>query len=150
MSLVILSLYSCRLMSCQLPPREAIISTFVLVGPFGMGAYSIQQIAGGLASQVKEHRFTLARPRQPPNDATTIATVAEGIHCLGTIVAQVQLGIASFLPFEGCLAVCAKVPKAFNVGQSHSIPGLLILLIPIRQAAGTLFFLAECTAMLGI
>ncbi|KAK5332326.1 Plasma membrane sulfite pump involved in sulfite metabolism [Exophiala xenobiotica] len=149
MSLVILSLYFWRLMSCQLPPREAIISTFVPVGPFGMGAYSIQQMAVGLASQVREHRFTLARPPQPPNDVTTMATIAEGIHWLGIIVALVQLGIASFLLVEACLSVCAKVPKTFNVGQSHSIPSLLILLIPIRQGFGALFFLAECTAMLG-
>ncbi|KAK5399958.1 Plasma membrane sulfite pump involved in sulfite metabolism, partial [Exophiala xenobiotica] len=120
MSLVILSLYFWRLMSCQLPPREAIISTFVPVGPFGMGAYSIQQMAVGLASQVREHRFTLARPPQPPNDVTTMATIAEGIHWLGIIVALVQLGIAWFLLVEACLSVCAKVPKTFNVEETLS------------------------------
>jgi len=116
MSLVILSLYFWRLMSCQLPPREAIISTFVPVGPFGMGAYSIQQMAVGLASQIRKHRFTLERPPQPPNDPATMATIAEGIHWAGIIVALLQLGIASFLLVEACFSVYAKVPKTFNVG----------------------------------
>lgn len=115
-SLVILSLYLWRLMSCSLPPRVAIISTFVPVGPFGMGAYSIQQLAVGLASQVREHRFTLARPPLPPNDAATMATIAEGIHWAGIIIALVQLGIASFLLVEACFSVYARVPKTFNVG----------------------------------
>jgi hypothetical protein len=78
-----------------------------------------------------------------------MATIAEGIHWLGIIVALVQLGIASFLLVEACLSVCAKVPKTFNVGKSHLIPDLLISLIPFHQAFGALFFLAECTAMLG-
>ncbi|TKA75881.1 hypothetical protein B0A55_04846, partial [Friedmanniomyces simplex] len=116
MSLVILSLYFWRLMSNQLPPREAIISTFVPVGPFGMGAYSIQQLAVGLASQISQHKFNLERPPQPPNDAATAAAIAEGIHWLGILVALVQLGLASFLLIEACFSVYAKVPKTFNVG----------------------------------
>ncbi|KAK5220340.1 Plasma membrane sulfite pump involved in sulfite metabolism [Exophiala xenobiotica] len=116
MSLVILSLYFWRLMSCQLPPRDAIISTFVPVGPFGMGAYSIQQLAVGLGSLVREHRFTLDRPPQPPNDAATMATIAEGIHWAGVIVALLLLGLASFLLVEACFSVHANVSKTFNVG----------------------------------
>ncbi|KAK0887025.1 Plasma membrane sulfite pump involved in sulfite metabolism [Friedmanniomyces endolithicus] len=116
MSLVILSLYLWRLMSNQLPPREAIISTFVPVGPFGMGAYSIQQLAVGLASQIKQHKFNLERPPEPPNDAAIAATIAEGIHWLGILVALVQLGLASFLLIEACFSVYAKVLKTFNVG----------------------------------
>ncbi|KAI1609578.1 voltage-dependent anion channel-domain-containing protein [Exophiala viscosa] len=116
MSLVILSLYIWRLMSCSLPPRVAIISTFVPVGPFGMGAYSIQQLAVGLASQVREHKFTLTRPPQPPNDAATMATIAEGIHWTGIIVALFLLGLASFLLVEACFSIYARVPKTFNVG----------------------------------
>ncbi|KAJ9493363.1 Plasma membrane sulfite pump involved in sulfite metabolism [Exophiala xenobiotica] len=116
MSLVILSLYFWRLMSFQLPPRDAIISTFVPVGPFGMGAYSIQQLAVGLGSLVREHRFTLERPPQPPNDAATMATIAEGIHWAGVIVALLLLGLASFLLVEACCSVHANVPKTFNVG----------------------------------
>jgi len=122
MSFVILPLYFWRLVSCQLPPRAAIISTFVPVGPFGMGAYSIQKMAVIIGSQIVEHRFFFAQGPQPPDDASALATIAEGIHWVGIMLAAVQLGIASFLLVEACSSVSAKVPKTFNVGQFHVLP----------------------------
>lgn len=117
MSTIILPLYLWRLMSFQLPPREAITSTYIPVGPFGMGAYSIQQLAMVFASHITKHRFFLGRTSHVPNDEPTLATISEVLHWIGILVALVQLGIASFLVVEACLSVFAKVPKKFNVGQ---------------------------------
>lgn len=119
MSLVILPIYFWRLMSFKAPRRDAIVSTFIPIGPFGMGAYSIQRMAVGLASQVSKHKFILEQPPHPPNDMGTIAIIAEGIHWAGIITALVQLAIASFFLVEACVSVYANAPKPFNIGEWH-------------------------------
>lgn len=120
MSLVIAAIYFWRLMSYHLPPRSAIISTFVPVGPFGMGAYSTQQMAIAFTHHLNKQSFALQSPPQPPSSASTIAVVGECIHWGGIILALVQLGLASFFLVEGCLSVCSKVPKTFNVGTKSN------------------------------
>ena len=114
MSLVISTIYLWRLMKCQLPAREAIISCFVLVGPFGMGAYGIQNLAVGLAIHIEKYRFVLERGPSVP--ASSLAAVAESVHWIGIILGFANLGLATFWLIEAISSVCSKFPRSFNVG----------------------------------
>lgn len=117
MSFMLVPIYVWRLMSSLLPQRAVIISTFVPVGPFGMGAYSTQQLAAGFAKRLREHSFTLSNPPQPPAEGSFIATIGEGIQWAGIILALFQLAVASFFLVEGVLAICTRAPRTFNVGK---------------------------------
>jgi len=122
MSIVVMAIYFWRLMSCSLPPRAAIISTFVPVGPVGMGAFSIQNLSVGLAMHLTKHQFILQRDPHPPADPAILGSVAEGIHWTGIIVALFLLGIGSFFLVEAIAGVWNRLPKTFNVGRFISLP----------------------------
>ncbi|KAK5065343.1 hypothetical protein LTR84_001181 [Exophiala bonariae] len=115
MSFMLVPIYIWRLMSTLLPPQAVIVSTFVPIGPFGMGAYSTQQLASGLARRIAQRNFTLTNPPQPPSDGAYIATIGEAIQWAGIILALFQLAVASFFLVEGVLAICTRAPGPFNV-----------------------------------
>jgi hypothetical protein len=113
---IILAIYFWRLMKCKLPAREAIISCFVPVGPPGMGAYAIQNLAIGLAAHISKYKFTLEHAPQPPVSAQTIGAIAEGIHWLGVIFSFSLLAIGTFFLVEAFASLWAKSPRSFNIG----------------------------------
>lgn len=121
MSFMLVPIYIWRLMSTLLPQNAVIISTFVPVGPFGMGAYSTQQLATGLARRLRQHNYTLTNTPQPPAEGAYIATIGEAIQWAGVILALFQLAVASFFLIEGVLAICTRAPGPFNIGQLKSI-----------------------------
>lgn len=114
MSLVISTIYLWRLMRCQLPARDAIISCFVPIGPFGMGAYGIQNLASSLAAHIEKHHFVLERASDAP--APSLAAVAENIHWIGIILAFANLGLATFWLIEAVASLLSKFPRSFNIG----------------------------------
>lgn len=116
MSYIILAIYFWRLIKCKLPAREAIISCFVPIGPLGMGAYSIQNLAVGLATHINKYNYTLERAPQPPVTVQTIAAIAESIHWLGILIALCLLGLATFFLVEAFASVWARFPRSFNIG----------------------------------
>jgi hypothetical protein len=113
---IIIAIYFWRLMKCKLPAREAIISCFVPVGPPGMGAYAIQNLAIGLAAHISKYKFTLEHAPQPPVSAQMIGAVAEGVHWLGVILSFSLLAIATFFLVEAFASLWAKSPRSFNIG----------------------------------
>jgi hypothetical protein len=139
MSSVVLPIYFWRLMTQQLPARSAIVTTFVPIGPFGMGAYSIQQLSSDLARCITEG-FTLDQALGADGVSTRI--IGEGIRWLGIIIALTCLGIASFWLVEACLSVATRPPNSFSVGkivfgpcpsQSDHTKRLLELCISLRS-----------------
>jgi tellurite resistance protein TehA-like permease len=116
MSYIILAIYFWRLMKCKLPARESIISCFVPVGPLGMGAYAIQNLAAGLATHINTYNFTLGRAPQAPVTIQTITAIAESIRWLGTLIAFCLLGLGTFFLVEAIASVWAKFPRSFNIG----------------------------------
>lgn len=116
MSSVLLPIYFWRLMTAQLPARAAIVTTFVPVGPYGMGAYSIQQLSSDLARCISEG-FTLDATIGSNEMSTRL--IGEGIQWIGVIVALMCLGIASFWLVEACLSVGTKPPRSFSIGENH-------------------------------
>ncbi len=116
MCYIILAIYFWRLCKCKLPAREAIISCFVPLGPLGMGAYSIQNLAVGLATHISKYEFTLERAPQPPINTDTIAAIAESIHWLGILIAFCLLGLATFFLVEAFASLWARSPRSFNIG----------------------------------
>lgn len=116
MSYIILGIYFWRLMKEQLPPRQVIISCFVPVGPLGMGAYAIQNLAIGLATHINKYKLTLQRPPQPPVNVDTISAISEGVHWLGILLSIALLGLATFFLVEAAASVVARMPRSFNIG----------------------------------
>ena len=116
MCYIILVIYFWRLVKCKLPARDAIISCFLPVGPPGMAAYAIQNLAVGLAAHISEYSYTLERAPQPPVSAQTIGAIAESIHWLGVIFAFALLGLATFFLIEAFVSLWAKSPRSFNIG----------------------------------
>jgi tellurite resistance protein TehA-like permease len=117
MSFMLVPIYIWRLMSTLLPQQAVIINTFVPIGPFGMGAYSTQQLASGLARRLAQRNYTLTNPPRPPADDAYIATIGQAIQWAGIILALFQLAVASFFLVEGILAICRRAPGPFNVGK---------------------------------
>jgi tellurite resistance protein TehA-like permease len=113
---IVLAIYFWRLMKCKLPAREAIISCFVPVGPPGMGAYAIQNLAIGLAAHISKYKFTLGRAPQPPVSAEMIGAIAEGVRWLGVIFSFALLAIGTFFLVEAFASLWAKSPRSFNIG----------------------------------
>ena len=116
MCYIILAIYFWRLVICKLPAREFVISCFVPVGPLGMGAYAIQNLAAGLATHVSTYNFTLERAPQAPVTIQTITAIAESIHWLGILIAFCLLGLGTFFLVEAIASVWAKFPRSFNIG----------------------------------
>jgi tellurite resistance protein TehA-like permease len=114
MSSVVLPIYFWRLMTARLPARSAIVTTFIPIGPYGMGAYSIQQLSSDLARCITEG-FTLDQTLGADQVSTRI--IGEGIRWFGIFIALLCLGIASFWLVEACLSVATRPPKSFSIGK---------------------------------
>lgn len=121
MSYIILAIYFWRLAKCKLPASEAIISCFVPVGPLGMGAYAIQNLAAGLATHINTYHFTLEQSPQAPVTIQTITAIAESIHWLGIMIAFCLLGLGTFFLVEAFVSVWTKFPRSFTIGFWSSV-----------------------------
>lgn len=116
MSFLVLGIYLWRLMSCQLPARDVIVTTFVPVGPMGMSAYAWISLAVTLARNVSKSGFVFHEPWEPtPTDASR-AAVVEMILWIGVMGALFLLGVGTFFLIEAIVSVTVRVPKSFNVG----------------------------------
>ena len=117
---LILAIYLYRLISCNLPLREAIVSCFVPTGPTGMGAYSIQLMARGMNSVLHRTQFTFNLPaagyRSGTLDAVAVHAVAESVVWLGLILGLALLAEATFWLVFAVAAFVTKIPRSFNVG----------------------------------
>jgi tellurite resistance protein TehA-like permease len=116
MCYILLAIYFWRLMKCKLPARDAIISCFVPVGPPGMGAYAIHNLAVGLAAHISKYKYTLNHGPHPPVTAQTIGAIVESVHWLGIIFAFSLLGVGTFFLVEAFASLWAKSPRSFNIG----------------------------------
>ncbi len=59
LALCVLVVYFLRLTTCQLPPREVVVSTFLPLGPLGQGGFGIMQL-GKIALIVFKDTDTLS------------------------------------------------------------------------------------------
>lgn len=116
LSSLILGIYLWRLMSCQLPPREAIVSTFVPVGPPSMAAFTFLNLAVALSRNVTHGNFDFRETWEPTITPATRAAVAEMIMWIGVLLCLFFLGIATFFLIEAVASVTTRVPKTFNIG----------------------------------
>ena len=116
LSFLVLGIYLWRLMSCQLPPRESIVSTFVPVGPPSMAAYTLVNLSVALARNVVKNGFLFGQSFEPAATQQVQTAVAEIIIWIGVIGALFLLGVASFFLIEAVAAVATTVPKTFNIG----------------------------------
>ncbi|SLM36034.1 Voltage-dependent anion channel [Lasallia pustulata] len=113
---IIITIYLWRLTSCNLPTRDAIVSCCIGLGPFGMGAYSIQLQAVFLSQYIKGAHFAPTQSEPPPLPQETLLATAEGVHWLGIIVALALIGHCTFWFVESFCNIIFRIPKSFNIG----------------------------------
>lgn len=124
MCMIITTIYFWRLVRYKLPARDAIVSSFIPMGPPGMGAFGIQNLAVALASYITTKSFDLSRdepqlPNTAPGNVQSEAfhlAVAGAIHWVGVVVALFLTSFSTFWLLQGVLSVGWRVPKTFNVG----------------------------------
>lgn len=112
----ILVIYFWRLISQSLPPREAIVSAYITMGPLGMGSFGIQNLAVGLSDYIQKQGFTLSRSMPPQVNITVISAVSEMVNWVGLLIGLFLTSWASFWFVEATISVVLNVPKRFNIG----------------------------------
>ena len=115
-SFLILGIYFWRLMASQLPPRGAIVSTFVPIGPPSMAAYVFVNLSVALARYITIGGFVFHQSSQPLATEVAKTAVAETIIWIGVLIALFLLGFATFFLVEAIAAVVTVIPKTFNIG----------------------------------
>jgi tellurite resistance protein TehA-like permease len=117
MCLMILTIYFWRLTAQLLPPRDKMISTFVPIGPLGMGAYAIVGLARVLATYITAAKFTLSWPKSSPRTdiGLSLVAVAEMIHWSGTLLALALIGWGTFFLVEAFASIASKFPRSFDI-----------------------------------
>lgn len=126
MCMVLTTIYFWRLVKVKLPVRDAIVSCFIAMGPTGMAAYSIQNLAVAFQSYLTSESFNLNRPMPPstpyassfnqPGVAYHLA-VGTAIHWVGILIALFFISFATFWLLQSVLSVIWRVPKSFSVGH---------------------------------
>ncbi|KAI9832804.1 MAG: hypothetical protein M1819_004024 [Sarea resinae] len=105
LAMVILSLYFLRLTVHHLPPREAIVSVFLPLGPLGQGGFAIMQL-GTVAMKTFPNTGTLS-------EQTTHA--GEILYVVGWLVALIMWGFGLVWLFFA-LASISRGRFPFNMG----------------------------------
>jgi len=115
-SFMVLTIYMWRLMACNVPTRDAIVSCFIPLGPLGQGSFSIHSQAVFLSNFLKKSNFAPTQSSPPPIPRATIEALAEVIHWMGIIAALFLIGHATFWLVEAFSSVIWCIPKKFNIG----------------------------------
>lgn len=115
-SFMVLTIYMWRLMACNVPARDAIVSCFIPLGPLGQGSFSIQQQAVFLANFLKKTSYAPTQSDPPPVPPETIRALAEAVHWMGIIAGLFLIGHATFWLVEAFTSVIWRIPKKFNIG----------------------------------
>lgn len=115
-SFMVLTIYMWRLMACNVPARDAIVSCFIPLGPLGQGSFSIQLQAIFLSNFLKKSNFGPTQSSPPPIPRETIEALAEVVHWMGIIAALFLIGHATFWLVEAFSSVIWRIPKKFNIG----------------------------------
>ncbi|KAK6368289.1 hypothetical protein LTR64_006442 [Lithohypha guttulata] len=105
-ALVTLVIYYQRLAVHKLPPREIIVSSFLPLGPLGMGGYTITYL-GSTARHILPH---------VPPFLTHVTTASDIIYILGIFTALIMwsFGIVWFVYALAAIYSCGSFP--FNMG----------------------------------
>ncbi|KAK7956122.1 uncharacterized protein PG986_005344 [Apiospora aurea] len=113
-SVLILAMYQVRLSNHALPPREAIVSVLLPVGPFGQGGFGIAKLiqvtrklllhGGGTAMAARGYDTTYAEP---------LGLLIEG---LGACIALIMWGIGLVWLAYAVISIATTRSFPFNMG----------------------------------
>ncbi|KAK3659347.1 Plasma membrane sulfite pump involved in sulfite metabolism [Elasticomyces elasticus] len=107
MALIILVIYFLRLTTARLPPREAIVSTFIPLGPLGMGGFSLITL-GKVSMMLFGQTHTLP--------ASKLVYAGDFLYLLGFCIALMLWGFGLVWLFFA-LATIVRTPRfPFNMG----------------------------------
>lgn len=113
LSACVLALYFHRLTVHSLPPRDAIVSVFLPVGPLGQGGFAIQQLG----------RVALALARLPdaplrfgPAPGVDAVRAAEVLYVLGLFLGLVMWGFALVWVCFALISLATTQRFPFNMG----------------------------------
>lgn len=125
-SFVVLTIYTWRLMSCNLPPRDAIVSCCIPLGPLGMGSYSIQTMSLFLSTLVRSpstsptlSAVTGAQITPLPSPSSdSLNAMSQAIIYLGLGIGLFLIAYATFWLCEAFFTLTYRIPsvRKFNIG----------------------------------
>ncbi|KIW40348.1 hypothetical protein, variant [Exophiala oligosperma] len=112
-AMTILVIYYHRLALYKLPPREVVVSSFLPLGPLGMGGYTIMYL-GRVSRQVfpRVHLFA----GSPPADALPLTLAGDVLYVFGVFVALVMWGFGLVWLVFALATIYSTRPFPFNMG----------------------------------
>ncbi|TKA83365.1 hypothetical protein B0A55_01039 [Friedmanniomyces simplex] len=107
LAMCVLVVYFLRLTTAHLPPKEAVVSTFLPLGPLGMGGFSLMTL-GKVSLTLFEKTHTLS--------ASTSVHAGDVIYLLGVFIAIIFWGFG-LVWFAWAIATIHRTPRfPFNMG----------------------------------
>ncbi|EME40420.1 hypothetical protein DOTSEDRAFT_136670 [Dothistroma septosporum NZE10] len=107
LAMCVLVVYFLRLTTCQLPPKEVVVSTFLPLGPLGQGSFAIMQL-GTVANSLLQRTDTL------PVARSLIA--GEVLYTAGFMLAIIMWGFGLVWLFFALAAIYTTSRFPFNMG----------------------------------
>jgi tellurite resistance protein TehA-like permease len=118
-SAIVLALYFHRLTVHSLPPREAIVSVFLPVGPLGQGGFGIQQL-GRVALEILPRTAAFGSVEGKEASATvaggTLLQGGEVFYYLGVVLALFMWGFALVWLSFALISIATMHRFPFNMG----------------------------------
>lgn len=116
-SVMILAMYQVRLSNHALPPREAIVSVLLPVGPFGQGGFGIAKLTQVTRKLLLHGGGTTAMATAQDNYDTTYAEpLGLLIEGLGACIALVMWGIGLIWLAYAVISIATTRNFPFNMG----------------------------------
>ncbi|KAI9711045.1 MAG: hypothetical protein M1820_002483 [Bogoriella megaspora] len=132
---IIVAIYFWRLLSSSLPPRSSVISCFIPMGPFGLGAYAIQTLASSFSTYIKSTNFHLSPSSTSQISPENLAAVAETIEWISIMVALAFVSFSTFWLIHATSAVILRMPIQFNVGFWSCVFPLGVYTLAVERLA---------------
>ncbi|KAK7927087.1 hypothetical protein PG985_004085 [Apiospora marii] len=114
-SVMILAMYQVRLSNHALPPREAIVSVLLPVGPFGQGGFGIVKLTQ-VTRKLLLHGGGTAMAATPDYDTTYAEPLGLLIEGLGACIALVMWGIGLVWLAYAVISIATTRNFPFNMG----------------------------------
>ena len=109
-ALVVMTIYFHRLCVHNLPPREAIVSVFLPIGPLGQGGFGIQQLG-----VVARDLLSGSGGGNPPNGPIP-AAVGDTFYALGLFLALLMWGAGLCWVVFALISIATTQSFPFNMG----------------------------------
>lgn len=112
-AMIVLAIYFHRLCVHSLPPREAIVSVFLPIGPLGQGGFGIQQLGAVARDLLRETGGSFG---SKPSSGADPEIVGEVLYALGIFLAFVMWGAGLCWLAFALISIAVTQSFPFNMG----------------------------------